>query len=157
MAILAGCAANCFISQSFRGEVHSDNTELFPINLENCPTVIEDKYYLSELPEGFEIVSIRLNPFSMTLIYENKQTGKTITFNQMTKPEFTPIHYNTEKSELVKVEINGYSGVFLDISNDKQTFTGIIWDNGDYILELFGDMTKNNLINLANSAKISEN
>lgn len=53
LAVLAGCAATYFISQSFRGEVYSDNTELFPINLENCPTTIEEKYYLLNIPEGF--------------------------------------------------------------------------------------------------------
>lgn len=47
--------------------------------------------------------------------------------------------------------------MFLDISNDKQIFTGVIWDNGDYILELSGNLAKNDLLNLAYSAKVLEN
>lgn len=31
-----------FVSNSFRGKVNNDNTELFVINTENCPSTIED-------------------------------------------------------------------------------------------------------------------
>ena len=33
-----------FVSNSFRGKVNNDNTELFVINTENCPSTIEDIY-----------------------------------------------------------------------------------------------------------------
>ena len=80
LAVITGFTAAYFISQSFRGEVHSDNTELFPIDLENCPKIIMEKYYLSELPEGFELLSSSSNPYCESTIYQNKQTGQTITF-----------------------------------------------------------------------------
>lgn len=156
LAVFTGFTAAYFISRSFRGEVYSDNTQLFPINMENCPTVIEDEYYLSELPEGFKKTSTRSNLFSMTAIHENSQTGQTITFRQWAKPEFDSVHYNTEKAKLVEVEINGHSGVFLDLSNDNQNFTQVIWDNGDYILLLAGNLSKTELFNLAKSAKVLE-
>lgn len=154
LAALAGCTAAYFISQSFRGVVRSDNTELRPISYENCPTVIEDKYYLSELPEEFEILDSHSTPFFESVSYENTQTGQTITFSQWAKPEFDPAHYNTEKGELIEVEINGHSGVFLDLSDDYESSSQVLWDNGDYILELAGNFNKNNLLNLAKSAKV---
>lgn len=156
LAALAGCTAAYFISQSFRGNVHSDNTELFPINPDNCPTIIEEKYYLSELPEGFEISYTSSTPFHEYVKYRNEQTGQRISFDQWVKSEFST-HYNTEKGELIEVEINGYSGIFLDISDDKRNSTGVIWDNGDYIFELVGDLDKNSLLNLAKSAEVLEN
>ena len=156
LAVITGFTAAYFITRSFRGEVHSDNTDLFPINLENCPTVIEEKYYLPELPEGFDLISSNSTPYSETFIYENNQTGQTITFGQWTKPDFDSTHYNTEKGELVEVEINGHSGVVLDTSNDTRNATNIIWDNGKYILELFGNLAKSDLLDLAKSAKLLE-
>lgn len=156
-AVLSGCTAAYFISQSFRGEVHSNNTELFPIKLENCPTVIEEKYYLSELPDGFEIVSTRSNPFSMTLIYENKQTGQKIEFDQWVKSEFGSTHYNTENGKLLEVEINGYYGVLIELSKDQNNWIMVLWDNGNYILELSGNLAKEDVLNLAKSTKLLEN
>ena len=154
VAVLSGCAAAYFISQSFRGNVHSDNTELFPIILDNCQTVIEEKYYLSELPDSFEILYTNSTPFYEFVSYQNEQTGQTIDFKQYVKSKFGSSHYNTENGKLFEVEINGHSGVFLDVSDDKQNYTGVIWDNGDYILELVGDLDKNGLLNLAKSAKV---
>ena len=153
LAVLVGCTAAYFVSQSFRGKVHSDNTELFPINLENCLTVIEEKYYLSELPEGFEISYTTSTPFYEYVSYQNEQTGQKIIFEQYVKSEFS-IHYNTEKGNLVAVEINGHNGVLLDLSDDRRNSTGVVWDNGDYILRLSGDLAKNDLLNLAKSAKV---
>lgn len=140
LAVFTGFTAAYFISGGFRGEVHNDNTELFPIDTENCPTVIEAKYYLPELPEGFEILETDSTPFYEYIAYENNQTGQIITFTQETKTDFNPMHLNTEKAELVEVEIKGHPGIFLDFSNDEQFSTLVIWDNGDYILEISADL-----------------
>ena len=157
LAVVTGFTSAYFISQGFRGEVHSDNTELFPINTENCPTVIEEKYYLPELPEGFEFLSLKSTPYYEAVIYENNQTGQTIMFEQWTKTEFDPVHFNTEKSKLVEIEINGHSGVILDVSIETNNAISVIWDNGNYILKLFGNCDKNELLDLAKSAKLLEN
>ena len=157
LAVITGFTAAYFISRSFRGEVHNDNTYLLPIDMENCPMVIEDEYYLSEVPEEFEIVNTSSTPFRIATIYQNKQTYQTITFEQYIKPGFDPVHFNTEKGELVEIEINGYSGVLLELNIDHHNLTQVIWDNGDYILEITGDLTKEGVINLAKSAKVFEN
>lgn len=156
LAVFTGFTAAYFISRSFQGEVHKDNTELFPIHVENYPAVIEDRYYLSELPEGFEEDASNSTPFYEFVTYENKQTGQIITFKQWTKSNFDPMHYNTETGVLVEVEINDYYGVFLDLSTDEQKLTLLIWDNGDYIIEISGDLSKERLIDLAKSTKIIE-
>lgn len=156
LAALAGCSIVYFTSQGFRREVHSDNTELFAINLENCPTVIEEKYFLPEIPEGFEVLQTTSSPFNEYISYINKQTGKTIAFIQYVKSEFDSIHFTTEKGELVEVEINGQYGLLIDLSDEENIFFDVIWDNGDYILEISGNSLKNELLDLAQSAKILE-
>lgn len=156
LAALAGCSIVYFTSYSFRGEVHSDNTELFAINLENCPTVIEEKYFLPEIPEGFEVLQTTSSPFNKYISYINKQTEQTITLRQSVKSEFGSIHFNTEKGELIEIEINGHNGLLIDLSDEENTFFDIIWDNGDYILKISGNLPKNDLLNLAQSAKVLE-
>lgn len=56
-ALLTG-AVIVYVSKNFTGNVYSDNTHLFAVNTEGCPMAIEQEYYLSELPEGFEIVEL---------------------------------------------------------------------------------------------------
>ena len=156
LAVITGFTAAYFITQGFRGEVHSDNTELFPINIENCPTVIEEKYYLPELPEEFEEDISDSNPYHWFITYENEQTGQTITFEQWTKSELGSTHYSADKGELVEVEINGHYGLLIESSRNNKISTYIIWDNGDYIIQLSGDLPKNELLDLAKSAKKAE-
>lgn len=156
LGVLVGCTAAYFISQGFRGYVHSDNTEIFPIDTDNCPTVIEEKYCLSELPEGFEITDTDSSPFHEYAYYENKSTGQMISFSQEVKPDYGPVHLNTENHNVEEVDINGHNGLLIDFTEDERIHSSMLWDNGDYILELSADLPKNELIDLAKSAKVLE-
>lgn len=156
LGILVGCTTIYFISQSFRGDIYSEYTRIFPIDTENCPTVIEEKYYLSEPPEGYEIVKTGSSPFLEYIYYENKSTGQMISFIQEVKPDYGPINLNTENYKLEEVEINGHCGLCIDFSNDELISSCVIWDNVDYILELSADLFKNELIDLAKSTKVLE-
>ena len=153
LSAVAGCTAAYFISKSFRGKVHSDNTELFAINTYNCPSFIEDKYYLSDLLQDFEVFDTDSTPFYEYTNYKNMLMGQNIAFRQWVKTEYDSSHYNTESQNFEEIEINGYYGICLDFSPKGNISSCLIWDNGDYILELSGDLPKNELIVLAKTAK----
>lgn len=155
LAVLAGCAVAYFISQSFHGEKTSVSTNLLPINTENCPTTIEEIYNISGVPMEFEKISDNSNPFSRTVEYMNNSTKQMIVFSQYTKLSFSSINLNTEKHELEEIDINEYKAVFIEQSNENHSSGIIMWDNGDYVFEIFGDLPKKELINLANATKIS--
>lgn len=157
LAVITGFTAAYFISQGFHGKVYREYTELFPIDTENCPAVIEYKYYLPDIPDGFELVDSDSTTFFEYYTYKEKQTGRTIAFEQWVKSEFDSIHLNTEKSKPVEVEINGHAGVFIDFSNDELNSSHFIWDSGEYIIILPGDVPKNSMLNLVKSAKVLEN
>lgn len=157
LATLAGCSVVYFTSQSFRGKVYSDNTELFPINTENCPTTIEEKYYLPEIPDGFEVLQNSSNPFYVYSSYINNSTSESFFIRQFVKTDFSPIHYNTEKCDFQEVDINGHCALLLDYNNIEKNTLSVIWDNGDYVIEICGNLAKNDLLNLAKSAKVLEN
>lgn len=156
LAVLAGCTVVYYVSHSFKGSVHTDNTEIKVIDTENCPSVIKEKYYLSELSEDFEVTDSISTPFYEYTSYQNKKNNseQTIVFRQYVKTDLGSIHFNTEGQDLEEVEVNGHYGLCLVFSSDGFVFSDVIWDNGDYILELSGDFDKNALFNLAKSAKL---
>lgn len=145
-----------YFSKNFHGTVYNDNTQLFAKNTENCPITIEYEYYLSNLPDGFEMVEHDLLSFYVYTLYENTSSGQVITFSQYTKEKFTP-HYNTEHDNFEEIDINDHHGIFIDFSDNEHFGSIVVWDNGDYILEIVGDLSKNILADLAKSAKILNN
>ena len=145
-----------FFSKDFHGTVYNDNTQLFAVNTENCPITIEYEYYLSDLPDTFKMVEHDLTRTDFYVRYENTSSGQVITLTQYTKNGFNT-HYNTEYHNFDEIEINGHSGVCLDISNGECDGSIVIWDNGDYILEIAGNLSKNHLVDLAKSTKVLEN
>lgn len=144
-----------YISRNFRGTVYEDNTQLFAINTENGLPTIEYKYYLPELPDGFEIFEQISTSSDVYTLYENEISGQVIALYQYTKTGFTT-RYNTEHHDLEEIEINGHGGLCIDFSNDKRDSSIVIWDNDDYILELSGNLDKESLLVLAKNAKIFE-
>ncbi|MGN0682581.1 MAG: hypothetical protein ACI4JY_02800, partial [Oscillospiraceae bacterium] len=104
LAALAGCTVAYFTSQDFRGEVHKEYTRIFPTNTENCPTAIEEKYYLPELPEGFEVYEAEQTSFNVYISYMNYSNRETIIFRQFVKPEFPTMHLNTEQCDFQEVD-----------------------------------------------------
>ena len=136
--------------------MYGDNTHLFAVNIESCPTTIEHKYYLPDLPKGFELIESDSSSFDVYTLYLNNETKQTITLSQYTKNHFKP-HYDTEHHNFEDVEINSHSGLCIDLSDDEHFCSMVIWDNDDYILELFGDLSKNQLVELAKTPEVSEN
>ena len=157
LAALAGCGVTYFTSKNFYGKVNADNTELFVINTENCPSTIEDKYYLPCLPDGYEVLGTDSTPFYEWISYENPATEQTLTFCQFAKVSFDSTHYDTENQKFQEININGHSGLCLDYSSQGYNYAVIVWDNGDYIFELFGEYSKNELCDLAKTAKVIQN
>lgn len=54
------------------------------------------------------------------------------------------------------MNINGNASLCIDFGDNEFQRVVVVWDNGDYILELFGDLSKNQLIELAKTAKDSK-
>ena len=143
MAILTGFVI-MFFSDGFKGTVYHDNTHLFAVNTEGCPTTIEKEYELSVLPEGYELSKSTLGHTFSEKIYCGEDNQE-LTFIQYVKTGFNP-HINTEGYELVDITVNGYNAVYIDFNNSNIT---ILWDSSDYILEISGGLNKNRMLELA--------
>ncbi len=155
LALFAGCASTIFkfVSENFQGTVYEDNTQLFAVNLENCPQTIEYRYVLTNVPEGFELIETIPSSTNIYTCYLDDSTGQIITLNQWVKSHFS-MHYNTEKGKFEEIMINGTAGLLIEFSSDRQNNSTIIWDNGDYIIEISADLDKNSALDILNISKI---
>lgn len=150
LSALAGCAAVIYSLGGFQTDVQSDNTQIFPIDIDGCPQTIESVYGLSELPEGFELLEHFETDTMIYTSYLNNDTEQTITIIQSVKAEFRP-HYDTERFELKEITVGEHTGICL---GDEHVT--IAWDNGDYALEISANLDKEKTINLAKTIKIIE-
>lgn len=149
LSITAGAA----ISRGFTRKEHTDNTELFAANAENAPQTIEYVYYLSMIPDGYELSETISDSIGKTVIYFNEDTGQTMVFSQWNKM-FYNTHLDNERYTLENIEFDGHTGYFLKGNEEDITKNTILWDNGDYIIEISGNFDKNALIKLAKTLKI---
>lgn len=141
------------VTITFLRREHEDNTQLFAANIEGAPTVLEDIYVLTALPIEYECTTDNLMLEMHTSIFTHKITGKTVMFTQTVKSEFYA-HYNTEGYEFQEISVNDHDGLYIDFAYDGIESGLIVWDNGDYIFDIDGDLSKDELIHLAETIKI---
>lgn len=151
MAVMCITAGGAMI-RGFNRKVYPDYTMLLAANAENCPKTIENVYYLPEIPEGYELYEENYNIYRVTKFYENIITKREMTFAQDVKEGYTH-KFDNERNTFEEVDINGKYGLYLKPNNENKISGTIVWDNEDYILQISGDFTKNELIELAKSAK----
>lgn len=142
-----------FVSEKFHGTVYEDNTQLFVVDLENCPQMIEYQYALADIPEGFKLIETIPSSTNVYTLYSNELTGQVITLNQWVKSHFS-LHYNTEENTFEEIRINDTIGLYIDFSHNDKNNSTIIWDNEDYIIEISADLDKNNTMSLLNITKL---
>ena len=153
LAVMTGFVI-VFISGGFNGTVYQDNTHLFAIDTANCPSTIEKEYSLSVVPEGFEMYDVSATSTDITVMYCNPDTEQVLVFGQTVKSEFNP-HINTKGYDLQETKVNSCNAIYIEYINAYGVSSTVIWDNEDYILELFGDFDNNELRDLAISNEIN--
>ncbi len=151
LAVLTGCVI-AFISNSFRGTVYNDNTYLFAFDVGDSPTVIEEEYALSIVPEGYELYEISSSSISQFTIYKNI-FNQELAFEQTVKTEFNS-HINTEGYAIEEILIDDCDGICVEYAEDSGVSSLVVWNNDEYILTLYGNLAKEELINLANINEI---
>ncbi len=149
-SVLLSITAAAFAIYSFGFKKQPDHTIAFSENIENAPTTIEHVYVIEALQAGFtETDRTSGNTFVSISYADNEST----LFLVQTVKEKYKCNYNTEEYEIEKMDVAGYEGFFVKFKDDNI----LIWDNGDYILELYGTLDKNELLDLAKSTKIEKN
>lgn len=136
--------------KNFFMEVFGTHTtvQTFSDNI-NIPTSIKDVYII-DVPNGFDIIyEDEIFEWSTYAHYEYRKDNDYAFFNQYVKSKYD-VNVNTENRPLDYIEINGNDGYIVDLDNNEYY---ISWDNGDYIFDITGNISKNELIKVANSVQ----
>lgn len=142
-----------YVSTDFHGVVFHDHTVLTPKNVNNCPQTIEYKYEMMFVPDEFELVKSVITRTSAYTLFKDKNTNRSISVVQWVKKHYEP-SINTEYRSIEEININNEKGLCVDFSDTTHDHTIVVWDNGDYIIEIVADLDKEDTINLSKINKV---
>lgn len=143
---VAACAA---VGRSFSFKEKGEFTVMTPVIDQNAPVMIDDYYYLPAVPEGFELYDQERCLTSSSFYYKDG-SERCFFFSQSVKENFF-VYYDSEGWFTEEIKINERPAVYFTEDGINGT---IVWDNEDFILEIGGDLSKEELIALAESVKI---
>lgn len=153
--ILTAAAAGCteIIIGSFTLRQHSDNVEVRAAGAGKPQ--IEEIYCIPSLPDGFELTDEITPEMTGGAIYDVTYScgDELISFTQHTKAIYN-VSFDNEHGDFEKITVGGHSALFL---GGYGSVNSIVWDNGDYILELSATLPKDETIALADSVKLAQN
>lgn len=133
----------------FFTETFSTHTAVQSADTAEAPETIEAVYTI-DVPEGFETEDAFVSDIFCNKTYVNN--NKHIYFSQNVKSAFD-VNVNTEDHTMEYVEINGCDGFIVDIGIDEAY---ILWDNGEYVFEMLGNIGKSELISVAETVQKAE-
>lgn len=146
--LLMGAAATTYVLwNNFRLQDRGLYTLLHITDVENCPKTLEERYRLTADLSGFTETIISDESFAYDVEYDNAEKNIHIVFSQNIKSTVYAI--NTEDKEPpIEVTVNGCNGIYYETKYGSHE---IIWDTGDYLLDLsVRGIGKDELFSLAN-------
>lgn len=146
---LIGIAAGAQISRGFAFDEIGGHTYLFAVNDKNAPATIETIYHLPAVPDGFELFYEDYGPYNVFVDHFDRSAERSLFFDQSVKNGFN-IEYDEEKSYFEEIKIGGNFAYYICLYDRGGI---IVWDNKDYIFEVGGDFTKDELIAFAESVE----
>ena len=133
-----------FITNMFstHSEIKSD-----PDDSKEYPKAIESKYGITKGIDGYEVIYEEQHENNRALDYSKDNI--IVSFEQRVVDGFTG-YYNTEDAAIEHIDINGHDAMgWLD--NNK--YYHLIWNNGEYVIELGSNIGKDELIEIAKSVQ----
>ncbi len=112
------------------------------------PTTIEEEYFISELPDGFEEMDKGKTDNSIDTSYF--RNDEYVFFTQYTKTAYEQT-YDNERSEFNEY-MDSDGEHYMVITNENEIT--YIWDNGRYIFEIASNLDKDFILKLCKSTKI---
>ena len=139
---------------SFIEKRNNDNTELFATDFGGCPDTLENLYYLSGIGDNYVLQESNINEIiAADYLYLDSQTGKKIVFEQYVKSQYNQHFDNEHNNDLEYINFDGQEAYY----KGSDEYSVFIWDNGDYIFAISGNLTKTEIAELAKTLKIKNN
>ena len=150
-AAVAGCTGA--IIGSFTLRQHSDNVEVRAAGAGKPQ--IEEIYCIPSLPDGFELTDEITPEMTGGMIYDltYNRGDELISFTQCIKSKYNS-HLDNEHGDLEEITVGGHTGLYL---GGYGSVCIIVWDDGDYILEIATTLPRDEAFALAESVKPAQN
>lgn len=149
--VLSCVTVGAWVTGGFKNIKKSDHTEIFNIDYANAPQTIEYLYYISALPDEYKLTASDVNiDISANFDYETDD-GRNLSFNQIVKSAYKS-YIDTENYKIEEIIIDNKDGIFVAFESESL----LVWDNSDYVLEIYGTFTKEEMLDLAKSTKIKD-
>ncbi len=150
VAVVLGATCIAISTNGLNVTEHDDHVELLASYAEDSIQTIESICSPALVPEGYRMVDSKRGVFSY---YEHYRRGEDEYFQVM---QYTRGSYrgfaDNERFELSDVKINGGSGILWT----GDTYNFVIWDNGDYVMEVAGTLPAEMILKIAGSVGAAE-
>lgn len=114
---------------------------------------VEDIYVLAKLPSGYELSSSGGGADSSYAFHDYYNGDLRLFFGQYTKESYKDVSFDpADHMELFTDE----DGTEYLIDHTAEGELCVLWDNGDYVLHLVGNLTKEEALELCKSAEIEK-
>lgn len=122
-------------------------------NIDDAPSTINERYSVSVSTDGYFENVLLNDEYNYWVEYTHQKNGTAFSFQQTVKSSYQNVFLNTEDSleNPSEILISGYHGIYFETHDGEKC---IIWDQGDYILDVSGyGIGKYKLIGIAESVQ----
>lgn len=135
---------------NFIVKTFSDHDEIsYNNDSDSYPETIEDEYVISNIPEGFELTDHDLTEKSVYSSYLNED--KCIVLEQCTKDFFS---YNYDNEYSMTENYTDENGQEYIIRITDSTDITVLWDNGEYIFQIYSNLDKDSVLDLCKNVSV---
>ena len=154
LAAISSAAVSIYTNISWEQDDYSYH--FLASDYKNAPKQIDYIYEFAALPDDYELIQEFQIDQMYNAVWENKETRDCVMLAQSVKWYFQTITGSKGRKPEI-VYINDKPGLYTDwTAPGDEGSSFIVWDNGDYILEIRANMNKEEVLALAESAKISD-
>lgn len=115
-----------------------------------APLTIEDFYEITYDLSDYEVVWDLINEFHNQKVYHHKDIENVqIIYKQDVKHKYSP-SISAEKAEITTTVINGFEAIYFLSRHNAHC---LIWDNGEYVIEIWANIDKKEFFEMAESVK----
>lgn len=122
-------------------------------NIDDAPSTILKHYSISVSTDDYFENELLNDEYNYWVEYTHQENGTAFSFQQTVKSSYQNVLLNTEEplNNPSEIMINGYHGIYFETHDGEKC---IIWDQGDYILDVSGyGIGKYELIKIAESVQ----
>jgi len=137
MALLTG-AVSAFVSGNFGVTISGDSVYVTVKLSGSGPRVIENAYYLEDLPGGYtEKRRVLGGKYNRYISYYDDEYNM-ISLGQFTRENFI-MRFTVAKDMIEKTSVNGSDALCADLNQSNWPHSFVIWSKDGYIFILIGD------------------